>query len=180
MDFFDKLGDTLINAGKDVSKKAKDLSGTAKLNMDIKSKEDFIQKQYTEIGRLYYEAHSKEADAEFAQQMAIVTEAYEAIAKMRDEVLKIKGVRVCPNCGSPVPDNAGFCGKCGTPLNQMPPQQGAPNMPQNGAQSVPQGNMPQNGAQGMPQSVAPGAQVTTSQQGEVPSMPQDGSQNPVQ
>ncbi|MDE7063759.1 MAG: zinc ribbon domain-containing protein [Lachnospiraceae bacterium] len=133
MDFFDKLGDTLINAGKDVSKKAKDLSGTAKLNMDIKSKEDFIQKQYTEIGRLYYEAHSKEADAEFAQQMAIVTEAYEAIAKMRDEVLKIKGARVCPNCGSPVPDTAGFCGKCGTPLNQMPPQQG--NMPQGGPQN---------------------------------------------
>lgn len=163
MDFFDKLGDTLVNAGKDVSKKAKDLSGTAKLNMDIKSKEDFIQRQYTEIGRLYYEAHCKETDAEFAQQMAIVTEAYETIAQMRDEVLKIKGARVCPKCGAPVPDTAGFCGRCGTPLNQMPPQ-GAPNMPQ--------GNMPQ--------SAAPGAQTGAPQQGEVPSMPQTGQQNPMQ
>lgn len=133
MDFFDKLGDTLVNAGKDVSKKAKDLSGTAKLNMDIKSKEDFIQKQYTEIGRLYYEAHREEADAEFAPQMAIVTEAYDAIAKMRDEVLKLKGARVCPNCGSPVADTASFCGKCGTAIPNMgsgAPQGGMPNMQQ--------------------------------------------------
>lgn len=176
MDFFDKLGDTLVNAGKDVSKKAKDLSGTAKLNMDIKSKEDFIQRQYTEIGRLYYEAHCKETDAEFAQQMAIITEAYDSISGMRDEILKIKGARVCPKCGAPVPDTAGFCGRCGAPLNQMPPQ-GAPNMsqgnmPQGGAQSMPQGNMPQG--------AAPGAQTSAPQQGEVPSMPQTGQQNPMQ
>lgn len=131
MDFFDKLGDTLVNAGRDVSQKAKDLSGTAKLNMDIKSREDFIQKQYAEIGRLYYEAHRGEADAEFVQQMAIVTEAYDAIARMREEILKIKGARVCPNCGAPVEDTAGFCGKCGTALNHMA-SGGAPGMQQGG------------------------------------------------
>lgn len=49
MDFFDRMGEKLVTAGKDVTQKAKDLSGTAKLNFDIKAKEDFIEKQYAQI-----------------------------------------------------------------------------------------------------------------------------------
>ena len=41
MAFFDKLGETIVNVGKDATQKAKDLSGVAKLNLDIKAKEDF-------------------------------------------------------------------------------------------------------------------------------------------
>jgi len=61
MDFFDRMGEKLVTAGKDVTQKAKDLSGTAKLNFDIKAKEDFIEKQYAQIGKLYYEDHKEEA-----------------------------------------------------------------------------------------------------------------------
>ena len=46
MDLFGKIGETIVNAGKDATQKAKDLSGVAKLNLDIRSKEDFIEKQY--------------------------------------------------------------------------------------------------------------------------------------
>ena len=49
MDFFDRMGEKLVTAGRDVTQKAKDLSGTAKLNLDIKAKEDFIEKQYAQI-----------------------------------------------------------------------------------------------------------------------------------
>ena len=48
MDFFDRMGEKLVTAGRDVTQKAKDLSGTAKLNLDIKAKEDFIEKQYAQ------------------------------------------------------------------------------------------------------------------------------------
>jgi len=40
MEFFDKLSETIVSAGKDVGQKAKDVSGIAKLKMDIRSKED--------------------------------------------------------------------------------------------------------------------------------------------
>ena len=43
MAFFDKLSETLTNASKDVGQKAKDLSGVAKLTMDIHTKEDQVQ-----------------------------------------------------------------------------------------------------------------------------------------
>ena len=55
MALFDKLGETLVNASRDVSQKAKDLSGTAKLTLDIRSKEDQVQKLYAEVGRQYFE-----------------------------------------------------------------------------------------------------------------------------
>ena len=44
MEFFDKLSETIVSAGKDVGQKAKDVSGIAKLKMDIRSKEDFVEK----------------------------------------------------------------------------------------------------------------------------------------
>ena len=43
MEFFDKLSETIVSAGKDVGQKAKDVSGIAKLKMDIRSKEDFVE-----------------------------------------------------------------------------------------------------------------------------------------
>ena len=54
MEFFDKLSETIVSAGKDVGQKAKDVSGIAKLKMDIRSKEDFVEKQYAELGKAYY------------------------------------------------------------------------------------------------------------------------------
>lgn len=43
MEFFDKLSETIVSAGKDVGQKAKDVSEIAKLKMDIRSKEDFVE-----------------------------------------------------------------------------------------------------------------------------------------
>ena len=103
MDFFDRMGEKLVTAGKDVTQKAKDLSGTAKLNFDIKAKEDFIEKQYAQIGKLYYEDHKEEADGAYGQQMQAIAEAFAAIDHMKEEVLKIKGARKCPQCGATVP-----------------------------------------------------------------------------
>ena len=60
MEFFDKLSESLVSAGKDVSQKAKDVSEIAKLKLDIKSKEEYVQKQYEELGRSYYEKHKDE------------------------------------------------------------------------------------------------------------------------
>lgn len=90
MDFFDRMGEKLVTAGKDVTQKAKDLSGTAKLNFDIKAKEDFIEKQYAQIGKLYYEDHKEEADGAYGQQMQAIAEAFAAIDHMKEEVLKLK------------------------------------------------------------------------------------------
>ena len=53
MEIFEKIGDTIVSAGKDVTEKAKELSSVAKLKMDIRAKEDFVEKQYALIGKKY-------------------------------------------------------------------------------------------------------------------------------
>lgn len=37
------MKESLVSAGKDVSQKAKEVSGVAKLKLDVKSKEDYVE-----------------------------------------------------------------------------------------------------------------------------------------
>ena len=86
MAFFDKLSETLANASKDVSQKAKDLSGTAKLTMDIHTKEDQVQKMYAQIGKLYFESHKDDDPAEYAQ-IAQIKEMLVVIEDMKKDLM---------------------------------------------------------------------------------------------
>ena len=50
MDFFDKLGDTLMTATKEVGQKAKGMSDLAKLQYELKCKEDDLKKNLSVWG----------------------------------------------------------------------------------------------------------------------------------
>ena len=115
MDLFNKIGETLASAGKDVSQKAKDLSGTAKLSFDIKSKEDYVQKMYAEIGRQYYEDHKDDVENLY-EEMPLIKEALDVIEDMKKELQSLKGGRVCPRCGEKVGENDAYCRSCGEKL----------------------------------------------------------------
>jgi len=119
MDFFDKIGETLVSAGKDVKEKAKDVSEVAKLKIDIRSKEEFVEKQYAALGKSYYEKHKEDSECEEAEQFFLIGEALEEIGRMKAEVLKIQGAAECPKCGAKMPDAATFCSSCGTKLDDM-------------------------------------------------------------
>ena len=119
MDFFDKLGETIVSAGKDVGQKAKDVSEVAKLKMDIRSKEDFVEKQYAALGKIYFEEHKDETECEQSEQIFLIKEALEEVERMKAEVLKIQGSTECPSCGAKMPEDAAFCSNCGTQLNDI-------------------------------------------------------------
>lgn len=119
MEFFDKLGESLVSAGKDVSQKAKDISEVAKLKLDIKSKEDYVEKQYAALGAAYYEKHKDEEGCEEAEQFFLIKEALEEIERMKAEMLRIQGAAECPNCGARMPEDAAFCSSCGTKMDDM-------------------------------------------------------------
>lgn len=116
MDIFNKIGDTIFSTGKDVSQKAKDLSGIAKLKLDIKMKEDFIEKQYAQIGKKYFEEHKNDEVLEF-EEIQIIEEALESIQKMQVQILDLKGGVKCSKCGAFSDEKAEFCSNCGAHLN---------------------------------------------------------------
>lgn len=116
MDILEKIGDTIVHVGRDVSQKAKDVSGIAKLKLDIRAKEDFIKEQYIALGKAYYEKNrggQVEEQAQFDQ----IDEALDAIAKMELQILELKGSRKCPECGKEAPDTAEYCSICGAKLS---------------------------------------------------------------
>ena len=115
MAFFDKLSETLTNASKDVSQKAKDLSGVAKLTMDIHTKEDQVQKLYAQIGKLYFESHKDDDRAEYAQ-IAQIKEMLVVIEDMKKDLMELKGTKICPKCGKEIDSKDTFCKGCGAKL----------------------------------------------------------------
>ena len=75
MSFFDEMKESLVSAGKDVSQKAKEVSGVAKLKLDVKSKEDYVEKQYAELGRTYFDAHRDDEENAENEQFTVIKEA---------------------------------------------------------------------------------------------------------
>ena len=116
MSFFDDVKESLVSAGKDVSQKAKEVSGVARLKLDVKTKEDFVTKQYAELGRMYYEQHKEDEEAVNEEQFEVIREALEEIDRMKTEILNLQGASECPNCGAKMPLGAAFCSSCGTKL----------------------------------------------------------------
>ncbi len=115
MDFFERLGDTIVNVSRDVTQKAKDVSGIAKLKLDMKAKEDFIKEQYAALGKWYYQEH-KEEEGEQRAWIERIDEALEAIAQMELKILELKKARVCQECGAQASDTAEYCSVCGAKL----------------------------------------------------------------
>lgn len=125
MSFFDKVGDTIVSMGKDVGQKAKDVSGIAKLKLDIRTRKDFVKEQYAYLGKAYYESHKNEEVPE-KQRFEKIAEALEEIDKMELQILELKKARKCPNCGNEVSETAEFCSNCGAKLGVVVDEEGNP------------------------------------------------------
>ena len=119
MGTWDDLKGSLFAAGRDVSQKAKEVSEIAKIKMDIRTKEDFVEKQFALLGRAYYEANKEAAKADEVEQFAIIKEAVDEIARLEQQLLDIQGVVLCPNCGKKSPIGTCFCSDCGTKLEEV-------------------------------------------------------------
>lgn len=115
MAFFEKIGEKLTNAGKDVAKKTKELADIAKLNMQISNEEDNIKNKYFEIGKLYYESFSSSPDEKFVEFCSSISESKNKIDTLKDQIQEVKGVKKCSKCGAEIAYTATFCSSCGTP-----------------------------------------------------------------
>ena len=123
MAFFDKLGETLTNKGKDVAKKAKDFAEINSLNSQISTQQSMIQATYAEIGKNYYEAHRVDAGDPYADKMQVIDNALAQIAALNAQIRQVKGIKICANCGAEVPAESAFCSACGARVTEETPVQ---------------------------------------------------------
>ncbi len=113
---FEAVKNTIVSAGKEVGDKAKEASSVAKIKLDIRAKEDFLQKQYAELGRMYYVAHKDEEVPE-QECFASISEAIDEIKSLTDEMLVTQGAVICPKCGAKQPKDHTYCEACGEKLS---------------------------------------------------------------
>lgn len=118
---FEQIKQTMVSAGKEVSEKAKEASSIAKLKLDIHTKEEFLTKQYAELGKAFYQAHKNE-DVPERSFFATIAEAEEELDRLNNELMDLQGAVRCPKCGSKQSDDNVFCNQCGTNLNWKNPE----------------------------------------------------------
>jgi len=118
MDIFDRLGDTIVSVSKDATPKAKDLSELARIRMEMRAKNDYLNKLYLEIGKCYYELHKDDECREFDDHMQLIEESLESLEELKKQSGQIKGVASCSVCGQNMPLDAEFCSKCGAKLEK--------------------------------------------------------------
>lgn len=114
---FNKLKSDIVSMGKDVGDKVSDVSAVAKVKLDIRNKESYMEKQFTELGRAYYLAHKNDENIPEKEFFKPIQEAEAEIARMQDQLMTMQGAEVCPNCGKKQPAGHTFCESCGAAMN---------------------------------------------------------------
>ncbi len=124
MEFLNKLGNIASETYKKTSKKTGDLAKEAKIRMKMNEDKGKIKDLYTEIGKFIYQKHIDGAEIPPDEEIIVfcknIDELSEGIEKASDELLALKGKRVCENCHTEIDISVKFCPSCGTEQPEMP------------------------------------------------------------
>ena len=94
MDFFSKLGDSIVSATQEVGEKAKGMTDVAKLQYEMRSKEDFLNKQYQEIGKIFYQENKDAAPEAYTSLFVEVVAAQKRIEEIKEQMLTVNNMAI--------------------------------------------------------------------------------------
>lgn len=116
MAFLDNFGKKVSEAAQAAAKKSGELVEITKINMNISSEEDKMQKLYTEMGKIIYKKYcsTDEVAEEFIEMCNTIKSHEENITNLKQKVYDIKNVKLCTECGAELEKTAAFCPKCGS------------------------------------------------------------------
>ena len=117
MDFFSKLGKKATKTYQVTKEKAVNLSEELKLKSKIGVLNDKIEELYIEIGKIVYNEvkEGKEvAKEDVVEKCEKISEHKNEIQKIENNILALKNVAKCVNCGEELELGDSFCSKCGS------------------------------------------------------------------
>ncbi len=112
-DLFKQISSTVSEAGKAGLERTKGLRDNARITLEIRDRENSIQKAYRELGRAYFKDHRFDEDPAY-DQIVFIKAAFEEIGELKTNKDEIRGIRRCPACGEVIVNDANFCPNCGT------------------------------------------------------------------
>lgn len=116
MDFFNKLGKKASQTYQATKEKATNLSDELKLRGKISEKKEKMEKLYKEIGEIVFNEVKDGKDASrdvILPKCDEISKIKDEISKLEAEILAVKKIKKCTNCGTEIDINAEFCSKCG-------------------------------------------------------------------
>lgn len=137
MSLLDKLSANVTNAGRIASQKVKNMSEANSLSTEQRNERNSIQRNLSEIGRLYYEKYKDVPDAEFAALISEIKASEQKIQELDAEIEAVRArepelvpipedeeirpaaqptAKVCMQCGATYAVTETVCTGCGTEL----------------------------------------------------------------
>lgn len=116
MGFFDQLGKKAAETVQGAKDKTAKISNEMKLKSKFSEKKDRISVLYVEIGKEIYSGYTKEEEKiteTVKAKCKEISEINEELKNINKELLALKDIKVCSNCGGQVPVSSEFCPKCG-------------------------------------------------------------------
>lgn len=97
---------------------AKALTEVTRLTGTITEEKRKLEDLYAALGKQYAQLHREDCEEAFTELMTAIATSEQLIQNSQEQILAIKGVQCCANCGVELPKNAAFCACCGTPVPQ--------------------------------------------------------------
>lgn len=100
-------------------KKTDEVVTTQKQKFSIASLESKREKDYADLGKIYFELVKKDTELsdETRNLVDAIIEKNEEIARLNEDIQNIKNKRICPKCNANIDMNSSYCNSCGEKLD---------------------------------------------------------------
>ncbi len=115
MSIINEIKKNVTEAANIASKKTTELTGIAKLKVNIQREKTKLSDCYKEIGRLFYTAERSGADhtSDIAAYIMQADKIKANIAGYKAELSRLRKVTICEGCGTEISNTAAYCSVCG-------------------------------------------------------------------
>lgn len=117
--FVSRLGKRLVKLGRGSIRGGRRFKNSLLMRSQIKRKQKEAERQYLELGIRFYDDHREEPPIEYLESMAVIGRLEAEISEIDEEIKKLHGIRLCPQCRSENPLNALYCCHCGLNLPEL-------------------------------------------------------------
>lgn len=98
--------------------KTGEVVGVEKLKFNIASLKSKREKDYTDLGKIYFELIKDSTDLEDNTRNLVdaIREKSEEILRLNEDIQNVKNKEICHNCGAAIAKNSLYCNNCGEKL----------------------------------------------------------------
>jgi len=117
-DFFGDLSKSLSSAAQQAVDKTSTFFESQKMGVQIQAAQREIDKIYQKIGEAIFKESGKGGFAASEEVQALIDEVgaqNDKIAGLKKAIARIRGQKICTECGTAIDANHAFCPKCGAP-----------------------------------------------------------------